>query len=160
MSGDIFAMASGLVELAVRREATFSFAESCTGGLVGASVTEVPGASEVFLGSAVTYCNQAKHNILGVSAEVLAVHGAVSAECAAMMAVGARRIYGADMAVSVTGIAGPDGGSEEKPVGTVWFGFDAALKNIAFTRRFSGTRQEIREASVREVLAFLTGELS
>lgn len=99
---------------------TFAFAESCTGGLLGKLVTDVAGASAVFLGSAVTYSNEAKTALLGVKPEIIEACGAVSPETAKAMAEGARKVFGADIALSVTGIAGPGGGSPEKPVGTVY----------------------------------------
>ncbi len=98
---------------------TLAAAESCTGGLIGHIVTEVAGCSDYFAGSAVVYSNAAKQAVLGVRAETLAAHGAVSAETAAEMARGALRLYAADVAVSVTGIAGPGGDAPGKPVGTV-----------------------------------------
>jgi PncC family amidohydrolase len=100
----------------------FTFAESCTGGLLAASVASVPGASASFPGSAVTYGNSAKIELLSVNPSIIEEHGAVSGQCAAQMARGALEVFGTSLAVSVTGIAGPDGGSVEKPVGTVWFG--------------------------------------
>ena len=160
MEKEIFELARRLVAEAARKRVLFSFAESCTGGLAGAAVTEIAGASEVFLGSAVTYCNQAKHNLLGVEEDILSTVGAVSEECARQMAAGSRRIYGADFSMSVTGVAGPDGGTVEKPVGTVWFGFASASGTEAFVRCFSGGRGEVRAASVREMLSFMLGKLN
>ena len=101
---------------------TLAVAESCTGGLVGEMLTQVPGASDYLLLDAVVYANSMKEAVLGVSSELLRAHGAVSSETAAAMAEGVLRVAGADMAISITGVAGPGGGTEEKPVGTVWFG--------------------------------------
>ncbi len=131
-------------------------AESCTGGLVGEQITAIAGSSDVFNGSCVTYSNEAKQNILGVKSETLASFGAVSEECAREMAEGALRIYDADYAVSTTGIAGPDGGSESKPVGTVWFGL--ASKNgesHSFMKKLPGNRGEVRTRAVRFALCEL-----
>ena len=130
-------------------------AESCTGGLVGAALTEIPGSSEVFNGSAVTYSNEAKQKILGVNENILKNFGAVSEECAIAMADGALRIYDADFALSITGIAGPDGGTQNKPVGTVWFGLADKVKSTALMRRLPGNRDEIRIRAVRFALAEL-----
>lgn len=99
---------------------TLGTAESCTGGLVGHLITNLPGSSEFFLGGIVAYANAVKERVLGVSAELLRAHGAVSAEVAAAMAEGAKRVLGVDIALSVTGIAGPGGGTPGKPVGTVY----------------------------------------
>ena len=132
-----------------------SCSESCTGGLVGAALTEIPGSSEVFMGSAVTYSNKAKNNILGVDKSILAKFGAVSEQCAVSMAQGALRIYDSDYAVSITGIAGPDGGSDLKPVGTVWFGLASREKSCAFKKVLPGNRSEIRTRAVRFALAEL-----
>lgn len=119
-------------------------AESCTGGLVSARLTDVPGSSDVFLGGIVSYSNEAKVRLLGVPAEVLERHGAVSAETAEAMAEGARRTLGADAAVSVTGIAGPDGGTPEKPVGLVYIS-GVAPDRVATERIvLSGDREAVR----------------
>jgi nicotinamide-nucleotide amidase len=101
---------------------TLAVAESCTGGQVGEMLTRFAGASDYLLLDAVVYANSAKESVLGVSPDLLLAHGAVSSEAAAAMAEGALRVAGADIAVSITGVAGPGGGTEDKPVGTVWFG--------------------------------------
>ncbi|MBQ3654547.1 MAG: nicotinamide-nucleotide amidohydrolase family protein [Synergistaceae bacterium] len=137
------------------RGARVACAESCTGGLIGAALTEIAGSSDVFSGGAVVYSNEAKSNILGVRAETLREFGAVSEECAREMAGGALRIYGADFAVSVTGIAGPDGGSESKPVGTVCFGFASDRGTRTMRRKLPGNREEVRSRTVRFALSEL-----
>ena len=118
---ELVAKARDIIEKNRDARRRIALAESCTGGLVGAALTEIPGSSDVFVGSLVTYANSAKHVQLSVPTETLDRCGAVSAETAKAMARGALRISGADVVVSITGIAGPDGGSEEKPVGTVIF---------------------------------------
>ena len=117
---DIGSLERAVVEYLRSKGLTLAFAESCTGGLVAKRITDVSGCSDVFMGSCVTYANEAKMRILGVKAETLAKHGAVSAETAVEMAKGARERVGSDIAVSLTGIAGPGGGTAEKPVGTVY----------------------------------------
>ena len=133
-----------VLELARERGLTLATAESCTGGLAGARLTEVPGASDVFFGAVVSYANAAKETLLEVSPETLADHGAISAECALEMAKGARRALGADLALSVTGIAGPGGGSADKPVGLVFFCATSEQETLAQEIRFSGDRDQIR----------------
>ena len=125
---------SELHDLCLDRGITLGAAESCTGGLIGRILTDRPGSSGYFTGSLVTYSNEAKMNVLGVEEGLLARHGAVSEECARAMARGALSALKADWAVSVTGVAGPDGGSEEKPVGTV-FVAGAGAKGEAFCER-------------------------
>ena len=122
---------SVIVRLLTERRQTLALAESCTGGGLANRTTNVPGASAVLLASLVTYANEAKQKFVGVRAETLATHGAVSEAVAREMAEGARRETGADYALSVTGIAGPGGGSEAKPVGTVFIGFASATETIA-----------------------------
>ncbi|MCC6875968.1 MAG: competence/damage-inducible protein A [Sandaracinaceae bacterium] len=131
------------------RGMTIALAESCTGGMLGSLITAVPGSSEYLLFDAVTYSNAAKTSVLGVSGEILRAYGAVSAECAAAMADGARRVADSDLAISITGVAGPGGGSEEKPVGTVWFGIARrARETQAVKHTLSwGDRERIRQAA-------------
>ena len=140
---------------AKNKNVKISCAESCTGGLVGAALTEIPGSSDSFNGSAVTYSNEAKIKILGVSEETLKNFGAVSEQCAREMAEGALKVYDTDFAVSTTGIAGPDGGTELKPVGTVCFGVASKNETKTFTKNFPGNRQEVRTRAVRFILAEL-----
>jgi nicotinamide-nucleotide amidase len=119
-------------------------AESCTGGLVSHRITAIPGSSAYFLGGVEAYANSAKTNLLGVSRETLKEHGAVSEPCAGEMAAGALRAFGADIAVSTTGIAGPDGGTPEKPVGYVCFGLATADGVVTRTHQLWGTRDWVK----------------
>lgn len=133
-----------------------ALAESCTGGLAGSMITDVPGSSDYMLLSAVTYSNAAKTKILGVADELLRSYGAVSAECAEAMAMGARRVSGADVAVSITGIAGPGGGSEAKPVGTVFLGVSTADGARTEQHTLSGDRRRIRVRAAYLALRLVT----
>jgi nicotinamide-nucleotide amidase len=133
-----------VLSLLRERGLTLATAESCTGGLVGARLTDVPGSSDVYVGGVVAYADQMKRDQLGVPSEVLASHGAVSAETAAAMAEGARTRLGADVAVSVTGIAGPGGGSEEKPVGLVHLHAVGPAGELSRRFDFPGDRETIR----------------
>lgn len=145
-------LAPRVIEIFREKGLSLALAESCTGGMIAETITNVAGASDIFYGSAVTYVNSAKEHILGVARETLEKHGAVSSECAEEMACGARSVYGADVAMSVTGIAGPGGGSEAKPVGTVWFGLATKDGAETFRRRFDGDRAAVRRQTVEEVL--------
>lgn len=138
-----------------RSALTICAAESCTGGLIGGALTETPGASSVFLGSAVCYSNDAKIRILGVSRAILARYGAVSEECAVAMARGARRLFRSDISLSVTGVAGPGGGTDDKPVGLVWFSVESPWHKDVFPCRFNGDRNSIRLMAVETALETL-----
>ena len=144
---------------AERMNRKIAFAESCTGGLIGATLTEVPGISKVFMGSCVTYDNHSKRALLGVSNDILEDFGAVSSECAAAMAEGAANIYRSDYAISVTGIAGPDGGTVEKPVGLIWFGVRSGKGTRTFSRTLNGNRAMIRERAKTIALETMWREL-
>ena len=138
-----------------KRELKLALAESCTGGLIGDRITNVPGSSEYFLGGIVAYAYESKVALLGVSWDTLNTKGAVSQETVLEMARGARRILNTDIAVSVTGIAGPGGGTPEKPVGTVWIGLVA--KEGEWTRlfQFSGNREQNKISSANAALQML-----
>jgi nicotinamide-nucleotide amidase len=133
-----------VLDLLRERGLTLATAESCTGGMVGMRLTSVPGASDVYRGGIVAYANEVKERELGVPAELIERHGAVSAEVAAAMAEGARRRLGADVAVAVTGVAGPGGGSEEKPVGTVFLHVATADGGRGIDLTYPGDREPIR----------------
>jgi len=154
MSAESFAVR--LVLLYRAKGLTLATAESCTGGLVAAAITAVPGSSAVLDRGFVTYSNAAKTELLGVPAGLIDSVGAVSEAVARRMAQGAKQRAGVDLAVSVTGVAGPDGGSPQKPVGTVWFGLATADGQV-FThhRLFPGDRQAIRAASTLFALQLL-----
>lgn len=124
-----------------RHGKTVSCAESCTGGMISSLFTSVPGSSEYFLGSVTSYANSVKQNVLGVPASIISSHGAVSSECVAAMAEGVRRITGSDFSVATSGIAGPGGGSEEKPVGLVWIGVSSQMGTETFRMVFKGDRK-------------------
>jgi nicotinamide-nucleotide amidase len=127
-------------------------AESCTGGLISASCTDLAGSSDWFERGFVTYSNEAKSESLGVDADLIATHGAVSEVVARAMAFGAIRQSHAQVSVAVTGVAGPTGGSKSKPVGTVWFGFQIDGVLSSETRLFAGDRAAVRTTTVRHAL--------
>jgi nicotinamide-nucleotide amidase len=156
---DAVDLAAVVGRLLQARGLTLALAESCTGGLLGKRLTDAGGASSFLLAGFITYANEAKRDVLGVTTETLAMHGAVSERCAREMAQGARRAGAADIGVSITGVAGPGGGSAEKPVGTVWIGvaFDDLTEAREF--RFAGDRGEIRERSAQAALDLLRHRL-
>jgi|YNPNPStandDraft_1061719.scaffolds.fasta_scaffold04226_7 PncC family amidohydrolase len=137
------------------RGLTLALAESCTGGLIGNLITDVPGSSAYFLGSAVTYAYRAKEVVLGVRHETLARYGAVSAETAREMAQGARRLFGADIAVAVTGIAGPTGGLPDKPVGLVYLHLSADDAEIGERHIWDADRLGNKRRSAEAALALI-----
>jgi nicotinamide-nucleotide amidase len=146
-------LATEIGELLLAKNRMLCLAESCTGGLASGLITEIPGSSAWFDSGLVVYSNQAKQDLLNVSAESLRQYGAVSEQVAIEMANGALNQGRANIAASVTGIAGPDGGSKEKPVGTVcfaWAGSDIA--STTTTKHFSGNRQDVREQSILTLL--------
>lgn len=155
MPGALVALAERLQGICLGRGITVAVAESCTGGLVAATITEVPGSSGYFFGGVVSYADAAKASMLGVPDAMLAAHGAVSAQVAVAMAAGTRARFAASLAVSITGVAGPDGGSEAKPVGLTYVGLaDPAGTDV---RRFTFTHDRAgnREAAAREALGWL-----
>ena len=152
--------AERLVKILTEKKLTCATAESCTGGGVGFAITSVSGSSAVFWGGVISYDNSVKHGVLGVPEEVLATKGAVSSECAAAMAEGARRLLNTDLAVSITGIAGPGGGSAEKPVGLVWFGLAlggtlSGASVVTEKKVFHGDREIVRSSAIEHALNLL-----
>lgn len=152
--GEMDALADRFLKACQKREILVATAESCTGGLIIATLTEIPGSSSMVDRGFVTYSNEAKMEMLGVSQSTLDAHGAVSEETALEMAAGALENSRAGIALSVTGIAGPDGGSAEKPVGLVWFGLGlSGQAPVARKRQFENRgRQYVREQTVRTAL--------
>ena len=141
-------MAEKLISAFKAKKMTFGTAESCTGGLIAKTVTDIPGASEVFYGGVVSYDNSVKSGVLGVRSETLASVGAVSEETARQMALGAKTILGVDVSVAVTGIAGPGGGTAEKPVGLVYIAACDRSGGVICERcLFDGSRDEIRNST-------------
>ncbi|KZE27340.1 CinA family protein [Crenobacter luteus] len=156
MSDKAEALARALGQRLAARGESVTTAESCTGGRIAGAITDVAGSSGWFGYGFVSYSNEAKQRLLGVSAATLAGHGAVSAATVAEMAAGALRESGADWAVAVSGVAGPGGGSVDKPVGLVWFGLAqrGGVEKV-FSRRFGGDRAAVRAATVEVALAAL-----
>jgi nicotinamide-nucleotide amidase len=156
-SDELAAVVGGLL---ARSGRTLALAESCTGGLASAMLTDVPGSSRYFLGSVVSYANAAKEGFLGVRAETLDAHGAVSEAAAREMALGARARFGSDLALSITGVAGPDGGSPEKPVGTVFFALAEGEEPVRSSHRlFGGDRGVVRRSSCLHAFEMLRRRL-
>ncbi len=153
MSSHIKDLSTQLGELLLFRQFTVTCAESCTGGGIASAITDIAGSSQWFQAGFVTYANDAKQQLLRVSPETLVSEGAVSGAVVRQMAEGALMATCADIAVAVSGVAGPDGGTEDKPVGTVWFAW--AMKNGVVTTlcvQFKGDRATVRQAAVEQAL--------
>ena len=152
MSAATHALCARLAERLLARGWMLATAESCTGGMIAAACTDLSGSSNWFERGFVTYSNEAKADLLGVDPSLIARHGAVSEVVARAMAFGAVRHSRAQVSVAVTGVAGPTGGSAEKPVGTVWFGFQVDGQLTSELRRFDGDRAAVRAATVQHAL--------
>ena len=155
MSEEKFELAPRVVAALAARELTLSAAESCTGGWFSKSIVDVSGASAVFPGGVVSYASEVKAELLGVGRENLDRYTAVSAPVCREMAEGVRRLMHTDLAVSVTGLAGPGGGSEEIPVGRVFIGLADRDATKVYTYRFDGPRDAVRRAAVEEMQRLL-----
>jgi PncC family amidohydrolase len=148
-----------LGQLLSEKNMTCAVAESCTGGMIGGAITTVAGSSEWFRGGVIAYTNDIKIKLLGVSAETLKKKGAVSAETVVSMAVGAAHFCEADCSIAVSGIAGPSGGTPEKPVGLVYIGCWVNGKATAIKHHFSGDRTAVRTATIKAALEHLINQL-
>ncbi len=156
---DIGSLAKAVGGLLQQRHLTLAVAESCTGGLLAARITDIPGSSTYFEGGVVAYSYESKKRILGVPATMLETYGAVSAETAAAMAEGARHLLGVDLAIAITGIAGPTGATSQKPVGLTYIALASAQGTECRKYLWTGNRWENREQSVRAALELLQGYL-
>lgn len=157
------ALEFSLGELLLGQGLRLAVAESCTGGLVGHLITNVPGSSQYFLGGVMAYANETKIELLGVRQHTLDEHGAVSRETVLEMAAGVRRLLAADIGAAISGIAGPGGGTPEKPVGLTWIGLSAPGVDAAWSYVWRGDRLAVKEQSARQVLRlvvdYLLGQL-
>jgi PncC family amidohydrolase len=149
------AIARAIVQRLTQTKQTLALAESCTGGFIANQITNVPGASKIFLGGVVSYSNAAKQKFLRVRARTLQQHGAVSEPVARQMAEGARRQFGADFAIAVTGIAGPGGGTKAKPIGTVFIALAGPFDTVVQRRLNTGSREQFKKLTARQALELL-----
>ncbi len=148
-------LVENISQLLRHRQLTLCTAESCTGGMIAAAITELPGASQLFSGSIIAYHNEVKEQLLGVDPDIIETLGAVSSDCVEQMVKGACRKFSADAGIAVSGIAGPDGGTDEKPVGLIYIAVQVNGKCIVKQFNFNGTRQMIRERTVAKALLLL-----
>jgi nicotinamide-nucleotide amidase len=148
-------IAKDVVRLLMRRKKTLALAESCTGGFIANQITNVPGASKIFLGGIVSYSNEAKQKFLGVRTKTLAQHGAVSKAVAREMAAEARKRFGADFAIAVTGIAGPGGGTKTKPTGAVFIALADATGVFVEHKLNRFDREKFKKVTARQALELL-----
>ncbi len=160
MSADTLPLAQALASALLARHWMLATAESCTGGLIAGACTDLSGSSNWFERGFVTYSNAAKTELLGVPAPLITQHGAVSEAVARAMAEGALRHSAAQLAVAVTGVAGPTGGTADKPVGLVWFGFALPGQVLTEKMQFPGDRAAVRAATVRHALSRLLQQLN
>lgn len=159
LEGTRLERAAELIRALTRRGLTLGVAESCTGGLLAKRLTDPPGASKAFYGGVIAYDNSVKREVLGVGRETLERYGAVSRQCAEEMAIGVSDLLGTQIAVSITGIAGPSGGSPTKPVGTVWVGLKVEDRISTLELNLEGDREEIREDAAELVLYLIRREI-
>lgn len=156
IDNEVSALIKKLAESLAQKQYMLATAESCTGGELGAMITEVPGVSKVYAGGVVTYADDLKIRLLKVAPELIKKHGAVSSEVAAAMALGVVKVTGASVGVSLTGVAGPDGGTIDKPVGTVWCGLAHRDGTVAsHLLQLKGERAAIRYAACKRALTLL-----
>ncbi|MCL2564727.1 MAG: competence/damage-inducible protein A [Defluviitaleaceae bacterium] len=158
--GNNLSLARVVVEKLIEKNMTIAVAESCTGGLMASALVDIEGSSKVFLEGLVTYSNEAKINRLGVKGETLKNHGAVSCECAKEMAVGVAKLVGTDIGIAITGVAGPDGGTDEKPVGLVYAAISVKSNVTVNELKYTGSRQRIRGRACMATLDMIRRALS
>ncbi len=159
MDNELLTLSSSVGEALAEQNLTISTAESCTGGLLSHVLTGISGSSAYFIGGVVAYSNAIKERVLGVETKTLIDHGAVSGPTAWQMADGIRIKFGTDIGLSTTGVAGPTGGTPDKPVGLVWMGISTLEKTITFDCHFKGERIEIMRSTVIEILTCLLDQL-
>ncbi|MEM6513711.1 MAG: CinA family protein [Pseudomonadota bacterium] len=160
MTNELAALGESVVRAYTRAGKTIATAESCTGGWIAKVITDIDGSSAVFGYGVVSYSNDAKHTLLSVPAPVIDARGAVSEDVVGWMANGVRNVSGADVAVAVSGIAGPGGGTDDKPVGTVWFAWSGLGQLSTEKKVFDGGRDDVRSQTVRHALEGLLARLS